>query len=187
MSRWIYIYLWILRVLSHIWWTVMSIVSKRIGLVTAALVGLAISTVLFAGGAQAAPYSTQPTIAANTQTPTEGGSFTVTGDGYLPGETVDVVLHSTPFALGSAVADLNGDFSLSVTLPSGVSGSHTITSTGVTSGRVATLAVTIDPTLASSALPFTGVAITGIGAIALVALAVGGLMLLVGRRRKTRV
>lgn len=166
----------------------MSVISKRFGVVMAVLVGVAIGTFLFATGSQAAaPYSTAPAVAASTQEPAEGASLTLTGTGYLSGETVDNVLHSVPYNLQSAVADPLGNFSVSVTLPSGVSGSHTIISTGATSGRVSTIAITIVVPQSSSSLPDTGVAVLGIGSIGLTALVVGGLVLAAGRRRRTRV
>ena len=164
----------------------MSVISKRFGVITTVLAGVAIGAFLFATGSQASPYSTSPAVAASTQAPAEGASLTLTGTGYLPGETVDNVLHSAPYSLGSAVADSLGNFSVSVTLPSGVTGSHTISSTGVTSGRVSTVAITIVGPQSASGLPDTGVAILGIGSVGVTALVVGGLVLAAGRRR-TRV
>jgi hypothetical protein len=177
----------IFRARFETWWIEMSVISKRFGVITTVLAGVAIGAFLFATGAQAAPYSTAPAVAASTQVPAEGSSLTLTGSGYLSGETVDNVLHSAPYALQSAVADGLGNFSVSVTLPSGVTGSHTISSTGAISGRVSTIAITIVTPQSSGGLPDTGVAILGIGSVGVTALVVGGLVLLAGRRRRIRV
>jgi LPXTG-motif cell wall-anchored protein len=169
----------------------MSALRKRfsaLAVTVAVSVVTVLGTLLFAGGAQAAPYSTQPDSAVSNEQPAEGASFTLTGVDFLPGETVQNVLHSNPYVLPSAVAGSDGSFSITVTLPSGFTGSHTISSTGATSGRVSTVPITIGGAASSSnPLASTGSDVARIGAVAVLVLVAGGLALLVGRRRKTRV
>lgn len=155
------------------------------------------------GPASAAPYADQTTIGVSDQTPSEGSSFTISGAGFKAGEHVRIVLDNGDF-LGTATADSTGQYSFSVTLPSGLTGTHSIIATGETSGKVATSSISISaPTSSSSngsasgsssssgtssgsgtGLAYTGVAVVGIGSIGLALLVGGGAMLLLGKRRK---
>ena len=61
--------------------------------------------------------------------------MTLTARGSRPGETVDITLHSTPIALGTATADADGTVVGTVTIPADVEpGVHTIVLVGQTSG-----------------------------------------------------
>ncbi len=109
-------------------------VSKRTIAAVVGVIAVLAAAISFATSANAAPYSNQPTTGVSNTTPSVGGTDTVSGSGYDPNELVDLVLHSAPYNLGTARADSAGNFSTTVTLPAGVSGSHTIIATGETSG-----------------------------------------------------
>jgi len=98
-----------------------------------------------------------------------GSTITVEGGGFAPGETVDVVLHSTPVTIGTPTADARGSFSAAMTIPGDVpAGSHTVVATGAASGRAFSAGVVL-------ALPATG---SGLDAAA--PTAIGGALLLLG-------
>lgn len=154
--------------------------------VGAVLTGL----LIFAGTANAAttgpgtPTSPGPggsgVLSVSDTTPSEGGSITISGTGCNPGATVTATLHSDPYFLGSTTAGSDGSFSITAQLPSGVTGSHTIVVNGAGCSGVEGINI-----LAASSgnLAGTGVAVVGIGALGVVLLVGGGLMLLAGRRR----
>ena len=115
-----------------------------------------------------------------------GETITLSGKGYLPGSTVDLVVYSTPVKLGSVTVLADGSFSATVVLPKDLTnGTHHLVASGVdvngnprnlvvevtVSGGVAVLAMT-----GFSALPYAGA-----GALALLA---GGGLLVVSRRRQ---
>jgi hypothetical protein len=59
------------------------------------------------------------------------GPLTIGADGFTPGETVAVMLHSTPRPLGSVVADAEGDVSITFELlASDGAGAHSVVFTG---------------------------------------------------------
>ena len=123
-----------------------------------------------------------------------GSSVTLSGDGYLPGSTVTVVVYSEPQVLGHTLADVDGHWELTVVLPAGlVSGEHTLVASGVDAvgnPRFLTLPITVTggaaaPAGSSGGLAYTGadVAVPAIGGLA--ALAVGSGLVLAGRRRRS--
>ena len=133
-----------------------------------------------------------------------GSSIPLSGDGYLPGSTVTVVVYSAPQVLGHTTADVNGHWELTVVLPAGLAnGSHTLVASGVDAAgdpRYLTLPITVTGGAAAPAAPvaaaggssggssgglaYTGadVAVPAIGGLA--ALAIGGGLVLAGRRRR---
>jgi len=150
-----------------------------------------IAVVTLAGPANAvAPYVHQPTLTVSNQTPAAGSSITISGSGFTPGETVTIVLdNGTHFP--SVVANSSGSFSEVLVLGVGLSGAHTITATGTTSGHTAKIQIQVagvgasgGTTSAGSGLAFTGASVIGIIALGGLLLLGGGLMLLAGRRRK---
>ena len=170
----------------------MSTPVRRLLAVAIALLAMLSGGIAFSTAVSAAPYSDQPTLAASTQNPTGGGAFTVVGSGFLPGESVDLVLHSDPYSLGTVRANSTGQFSDVVDLPASFSGAHTITATGEISGRVASISITIGSSTGTVAaggnsggggLPNTGAAVIGISSLGVMFLLVGALALVVGRRR----
>jgi len=143
---------------------------------------LSIATPAFAYGPNA------PSVTTNTSSVGSGGSLTVTGSSFVPGETITLDLHSTPVTLGTTAADGTGAFSATVTIPSGTApGGHTIVVTGA-SGDSASTAITLVGSIATSgatpALAFTGADLAAVSAVGAVALALGGMLVLTGRRRK---
>lgn len=68
----------------------------------------------------------------------------VNEEGFLPGEDVDVVLHSDPIKLGTLTADKVGMVTGTFNIPTGaVLGDHEVHLTGLTSGRTGLDKVTI--------------------------------------------
>jgi hypothetical protein len=62
---------------------------------------------------------------------------TTIGTGFQPGEVVTGVMHSTPLALGTQVANAAGTVTFVWTVPTSTDlGVHTVTLTGATSGAV---------------------------------------------------
>jgi hypothetical protein len=130
-----------------------------------------------------------PAIQANTSSTTPGGSVDVTGSGFCLNCTITLTLHSNPVTLGTTTSDGNGSFSTSVSIPSGTEpGSHAIVATdpdGDSASTAILVSATTGPTIAaSSGLAFTGADIAALSAIGAVALAVGGMLILTGRRRR---
>jgi hypothetical protein len=120
-------------------------------------------------------------VALSTSTLKSSETLRVTGNGYLPGSTVTIELHSTPINLGTATAQNDGTFTFSTNLPQGVIGEHHIVvlGTNATNQPVTTAApITIStPAATVTDLAFTGYPISSIllWSFALVAL---GLVLL---------
>jgi len=144
---------------------------------------LSVAAPAFAYGPNAA------TVTSNTSSIGSGGSLTVTGSNFVPGETITLDLHSTPVMLDTTAADGTGAFTATVTIPSDAPpGAHTIVATGA-SGDAASTAITlvssISTTGATPALAFTGADIAAVSAVGAVALALGGMLVLTGRGRRT--
>lgn len=96
-----------------------------------------------------------------------GEQVTVTGTGFPPDLTLDMVLNSDPVTLGTAVTAADGTLSFGFTVPSTIPvGEHTIT------------AVVDDRVLSSVALTVTGLPDSGLDVGPLTA--IGGLCLLLG-------
>ena len=73
-----------------------------------------------------------------------GADLTVSGDGFEPGETVALELHSTPVSLGTAVADADGALSVTVTIPADAElGAHVVAASGAASGVQREGAITV--------------------------------------------
>jgi hypothetical protein len=154
-----------------------------------ALFGVIIAVTAFAGQANAAPYTTQPTTSVSDQTPAAGSSLKFCGSGFKPGETVTISLdNGTHFP--SAVADSSGGFCEAIVLGVSLTGPHTITAAGTSSGATSSVQIQIAGVSASAGpttvggLPFTGAAVVGIGSLAVLLLLGGALMVFAGRRRK---
>jgi hypothetical protein len=136
------------------------------------------------------PPSVGAALAVSTTNPQPGDSITVTGSHFVANASVRLELHTTVVVLKTVQADASGDFTTTVTLPDGVTGTHTIVAaTGVpTSGDCATPTITITiqnpgPN-GGGGTSFTGVDVLAmvIGALAL--LGVGIALTRSGKRRK---
>jgi hypothetical protein len=152
------------------------------------VIGLGFS---FALATPAFAYANTPQIATNTSTTPPGGQLLVTGENFVPNELITLVLHSTPVTLGTTTSTATGTFSTEVTIPADTTpGAHTIVATGA-SGDFATTDITvaattpIPVTATSSGLAFTGADIAALSGVGAVALALGGMLILAGRRRRT--
>jgi hypothetical protein len=152
--------------------------------------GVIMAMVAFATPANAAPYATQPTTSVSNQSPTAGSNVTFCGSGFQAGETVTIALtNGTTYP--SVATDTSGAFCSVVVLGATLTGTQTLTATGLTSGRTSSTTIKVlgvsanaAPTPATSGLAFTGtnaIAIGGLGGLLLLG---GGAMVLVGRRRK---
>lgn len=170
---------------------------------TLAVLGIMVASVGFASSANAAPYTKAPSIAVSTTNPAEGSTIDVSGTDFDADSTVTLTLYSQPYALGSVTTDSSGAFAASVTLPDGVTGTHTIVGQGPSSSAsviIEIYAVNQDSGNSGNAagangsgssgsgsgggLASTGFAVAGIGVVGLGLLVGGTVLLLSGRRRK---
>lgn len=184
--------------------------SKRSLAALAAMLGLVFATVAFAAPGGAQPYSNAPTLSVSSANPCVGARVKLTGTAFVPGSTVRITLNSKTYQLGSVTVEAGGTFSKTVTLPKGLTGTHTFTARGHATKdnkNTATVSVKIgctsgvggvsagganpaggaDPVSSGTGgLATTGVAVIGIGALGVAFLVAGfGLMLSARRRRAT--
>lgn len=119
-------------------------------------------------------------------------SDTVSGSGYQANELVTVTLGGPNLVLTTATTDGTGSFSKTFELPSSVRpGSYSIASSG-TSGDTSTTGLTVgtggcavtSAAVSGSGLAFTGADIAAVSGAGAVALALGGTLVLVARRRR---
>jgi hypothetical protein len=140
-----------------------------------------------------------------------GDSVTLTGSAFVPGESVKVILHSTPVTLATVQADSNGAVDVTVTLPLNISaGQHVLELVGsldqlafpfvipsATSSTPAPVSSTtpVDSGAAggSSATPSsgsglasTGATVIPLGILGLLLLGAGATLAFGGRRRRHR-
>jgi hypothetical protein len=113
-----------------------------------------------------------------------GDPQTVRGTGFSAGDTVTVVLNSTPVALGTLTADARGELQLTFTVPAGTeTGRHTVVLTGAVSG-VATAAFEVTaPPSGDGVLATTGAVVGGSLLLASGLTLLGGLLIAAARRR----
>ncbi|TFB71956.1 LPXTG cell wall anchor domain-containing protein [Cryobacterium glaciale] len=150
---------------------------------TGASAGYITETTVSAASAAVAPIPVNSTP-AQTLTADKGGLITVSGYGFIPGENVEVWLHSTPMLLGTLIAAADGTVTGAFALPTGtITGIHHIVLTGLVSGSVTSLDITVEkPAALASSLAKTGTEASLTGWLALL-LAVSGLGLVLVRRR----
>jgi LPXTG-motif cell wall-anchored protein len=114
----------------------------------------------------------EKSITATTTGLAAGGSITATYSGFVPFETVQLVVASTPTVIATGTANSTGSVTLTGTLPAGLAnGAHTLTlfapvsglgfksaiTVGATETTTTTPAVTTAPvTVAANTLPATG-------------------------------
>lgn len=185
--------------------------------VTALLVALAVAGVLALGfgapPAHAAPYNNKPTLSLSTSSAEVGQTITVTGRGYVPGETVRIEYNGNKYFFKTVVADSSGSFVTTITLPR-LSGNFQVVGTGSTgdkanaklrvvglgfddasasrgngsgSGTSSSAAAGLGVDAASASrggLSSTGVAVFSIVGLGVVLLLAGGLLVLGGRRAR---
>jgi sialidase-1 len=169
--------------------------SKRLGAPLILMFALFIAMTALAVPANAAPYTTAPSTSVSNQTPTAGSSLTFCGSDFEAGETVTITLdNGTTYP--SAVADASGAFCTTIVLGASLSGTHTLTATGTTSGRTSSTQIQVlgvstnagpttnGGTTTNGGLAFTGTTAVGIGALGTLLLLGGTAILLASRRRK---
>ena len=155
--------------------------------VTGSTAGYVTATTESAMSIAVTPAATN-TTPAQTLTAGDGGMISVSGVDFIPGETVEAWLHSTPVLLGTLVAaadgTVTGSFALPAATPAGV---HHVVLLGLLSGSVTSVDITVlaPAVVASSSLAATGVNAALTGWLALL-LALGGLALVFVRRRRVR-
>lgn len=144
------------------------------------------------------PSDPRPSVSLGASTVRAGEPLTVTGDGFLPGEQVQVWIHSDPVLVGVTTAGADGQVSHTFVVPADLPpGVHHVELRGVTSGRsVRSASLTVlaaDPAAAgadvaderadagAAGLAFTGggAALAGPGAALLL---VGAALVLITRR-----
>ncbi|MGA1745315.1 MAG: hypothetical protein ACO4A4_05310, partial [Ilumatobacteraceae bacterium] len=81
-----------------------------------------------------------------------GQPVTVVHSGFTPGEVVDAYVASTPQLVGSATTDENGRVELTVAIPAGLSGQHSLVLFEPSSGMMVRQEISIG----MLALPVTG-------------------------------
>jgi len=162
---------------------------KRFAAPLIVMFGVIIAMVASATPSDAAPYTTQPTTSVSNQAPAAGSALTFCGTGFQAGETVTIALDNSS-RYPSVVADASGAFCTTVVLGATLSGTHTLTATGATSGRTSSTTIQVAAVTANAAVPstgglaFTGAAVIGIGALGGLLLVGGAIMVLAGRRRR---
>ena len=162
--------------------------SKRLRAPLIVMFGVIMAVVAFAIPANAQPYTTQPTTSVSNESPTAGSSITFCGQGFQPGETVTITLDNGT-VYPSVTADTSGAFCKVLVLGASLTGTHTVTATGTTSGRTSSTTIKVLGVSASAAptsggLAFTGANAIGVGALGGLLLLGGAAMVLAGRRRK---
>jgi hypothetical protein len=122
-----------------------------------------------------------------------GEQVQLSGTGYLPNSTVELIMYSTPTSLATVVADADGAFEIMVTVPAGLAnGTHHLVAAGVDvdgKPRYLVVEVTVSGGVATVATTGSGLAYTGFTALPFVgagvlALALGGGLLVASRRRQ---
>jgi len=162
---------------------------------------LAAAALLIAPSAEAKPYPpTQCSLSASSARIQAGGTVTLVGTGFDADTTVTITLASSGAALGTAVTDANGTFSITVDVPSDApsgentviasGGSTTCSAHGTSSSGVEGVGVgsgSGTPGSGSSSgsgtLAETGVKIATISLIGLALIGGGAMLLTAGRRR----
>lgn len=90
------------------------------------------------------PTPSAPMLLVSEKTFAPSAEIQVSGEGFTPGETVSLYLHSDPLHLKDVTADAQGKFQTTVVIPSTApAGSHHIVATGVTSKKEIKVAVTV--------------------------------------------
>ncbi|VAV93103.1 hypothetical protein MNBD_ACTINO01-137, partial [hydrothermal vent metagenome] len=120
-----------------------------------------------------------PGASVDKTTPGSGDNLEVSGSGFMPGSNVEIWLYSDPALLTSITADDTGAFTVTITLPEGVTGAHElrIIGTDQNSGAVTeVLGLSIAETL-----PNTGIDLIPLLVIASLLIAAGVALLSRGK------
>ena len=134
------------------------------------------------------PSTGTATLTVQSSRLTAGGTVTVSGTGFASDERVEFTLLSTPRHLGGVSAGDAGSFTAAtLTIPADVApGDHTLRAVGATSGKIATIAVTVSAAgvAADAPTPLAGTGVDVLWPAGLAALLLaGGAVLVLSRRR----
>ena len=135
------------------------------------LSGVCLATAVFvcsALGVPSLPTSPPPANAplvlpssAGSTTLIVGAPVTVSGSGFASNANIVIGVYSSPIQLDALTANASGSFSDSVTIPSSLSGAHTLVAEGNApdgSARVLSTAITVRAAASTgTTLPFTGI------------------------------
>jgi hypothetical protein len=112
-----------------------------------------VATLIATGNSSRLSANAQLTIRAtavhltlSSSTVVAGNTVGATGSGFIPGETVTLILQRstfTPINVGTVIADANGNFNINLAIPASLSGPYTVSAYGQSSGRVATASLQI--------------------------------------------
>lgn len=136
------------------------------------------AVLLLAGPASAQEYPDAAVITvSDTSLACPSEDLTISGSGFLPGETVDIFFDGEPVATVEAAPD--GTFTVTIAAPDAAAGEHTVTAVGESGGDDSATVTCVT----GAAVAFTGANIS-MGLILLAALVgIGGVALYAGRRR----
>ncbi|MCU1499558.1 MAG: hypothetical protein JWM47_3511 [Acidimicrobiales bacterium] len=121
----------------------------------------------------------------------DGGMVTVTGQGCVPFDEIVIALIPPGITVATGTADADGNFTITFTVPEGTDpGTYTVQATcgEVVQSETITVTgtpVTVPPGNGGGNLPRTGSDLDGMGLLGAGLLAVGGLVLLGTRRRRS--
>lgn len=170
-------------------------IARHILLALTSLAALVAVVALPAGGAHAqtacsiaAAYQGSATFSASVASAAPGSTVVFNGSGWPPNSNISITVNGVN--VGTATTNAAGQFSFSYTFPSTSSGTQTVSAgcgAFVLSQSVTmTTTNSVTPiTTRTGTLPVTGSPAVGIAQVALVILAVGGLLVLVARRRSS--
>jgi hypothetical protein len=137
------------------------------------------------------PPPSCPQLGVSTTTPFPGQQITVSGSAFEASQKITLVMHSDAVVLAHVTADSGGSFAVKVTIPAGTSGNHTIAVEGGTSGcpvepiQIRVQGHGVDSASSGGGLAFTGVGILAAVAIALALITAGVILARSGRHRRS--
>ena len=162
----------------------------KLAVVTAA-VGLALtlgwSTAAFAATSPPYPPTGVPYVTTSSSTVVSGVAFTVSGCSLPANESITITLQaSTSVVLATTTTDSSGCFSITVTIPSNTApGTYTISAGGLAFTTITVTSAAPVPVVATTKpLAITGADIAALSGVGAIALALGGMLILTGRRRR---
>lgn len=147
----------------------------------AALILAALAAVLLPSTAFATPYG-DGSLTVSDSTPVAGAQVTVSGTGFAPNSSVEIVLQPSGQSLATTTADAAGAVSVVVTIPTGVLGNVTLEAVGTDAAGGAVVR-SAGLTVVESDLPATGSSNMPILVAALIAAAAGGALVVIARLR----
>jgi hypothetical protein len=161
----------------------------KLAVVTAA-VGLALtlgwSTAAFAATSPPYPPTGVPYVTTSSSTVVSGGPLTVSGCSFQANESITITLqNSTSVVLATTTADSSGCFSITVTIPSNTApGTYTISAGGLAFTTITVTSAQVPVVATTKPLAITGADIAALSGVGAIALALGGMLILTGRRRR---